>query len=71
MPPWYARKNNGNEKETHKMKKPILTICLLLAAAIVISAQQKDFPKLAGPYLGQKPPGRRPNSLPPEYYPPD
>ena len=37
----------------------ILTLIsrLLLAAAIPIRAQQTDFPKLTGPYLGQKPPG--------------
>ncbi len=39
------------------MKKRILISCLLLAAAIIIRAQQSDFPKLTGPYLGQKPPG--------------
>ncbi|MBU1012820.1 MAG: hypothetical protein KKG99_07430 [Bacteroidetes bacterium] len=39
------------------MKKRILIGCLLLMAAITINAQQTDFPKLNGPYLGQKPPG--------------
>ena len=38
------------------MKKLILISCLLVAA-ITINAQQTDFPKLTGPYLGQKPPG--------------
>lgn len=28
-----------------------------MIASITISAQQTDFPKLTGPYLGQKPPG--------------
>ena len=37
------------------MKKPTI-ILLLLLAAIDISAQEKDFPKLTGPYLGQTPP---------------
>jgi len=37
------------------MKKLVLiTYALLLAA--VVNAQQTDFPKLTGPYLGQKPP---------------
>ena len=39
------------------MKKLILFSCLLLVAVQIIHAQQSDFPKLAGPYLGQKPPG--------------
>lgn len=39
------------------MKKPILTSFLLLIAAIIIRAQQSDFPKLSGSYLGQTPPG--------------
>lgn len=38
------------------MKKLIL-INYLLAMAITTIAQQSDFPKLSGPYLGQKPPG--------------
>ena len=41
------------------MKKLIL-ICYLLAMAIITNAQQSDFPKLSGPYLGQKPPGMTP-----------
>ena len=41
------------------MKKLILLICLL-ATAITIYAQQTDFPKLTGPYLGQKLPGEIP-----------
>jgi Tol biopolymer transport system component len=42
------------------MKKLILISCLLLIAAIPINAQQSNFPKLTGPYLGQKPPGMTP-----------
>jgi len=38
------------------MKKTILLSCLLLVAATTINAQQTDFPKLTGSYLGQKPP---------------
>ncbi len=41
------------------MKKPTI-IFLLLLAAIDISAQVKDFPKLTGPYLGQTPPVNEP-----------
>jgi hypothetical protein len=41
------------------MKKPILISYMLLLSAIV-NAQQTDFPKLTGPYLGQKPPGMTP-----------
>jgi hypothetical protein len=40
------------------MKKLIPISCLLLVAGQIIHAQQTDFPKLTGPYLGQKPPGR-------------
>ncbi|MBN1271820.1 MAG: PD40 domain-containing protein [Candidatus Aminicenantes bacterium] len=39
------------------MKKSIRIISLILFTATSIIAQQKDFPKLTGPYLGQKPPG--------------
>lgn len=41
------------------MKKLIL-INLLFFVAITTRAQQTDFPKLTGPYLGQKPPGMTP-----------
>lgn len=39
--------------------------CLLLITAITIKAQQSDFPKLTGPYLGQKPPGTTPEIFAP------
>jgi len=39
------------------MKKRILFICLFLKATMIIHAQQRDFSKLTGPYLGEKPPG--------------
>ena len=42
------------------MKKLILVSCLLLTGIVTVHAQQSDFPKLAGPYLGQKPPGMTP-----------
>jgi Tol biopolymer transport system component len=42
------------------MKKRIFVISLLLASAVNINAQETDFPRLTGPYLGQKPPGMKP-----------
>ena len=53
------------EKERVKMKKRIFIISLLLATAITINAQETDFPKLTGPYLGQKPPGETPELFAP------
>jgi len=47
------------------MKKLILTSCSLLAAAISINTQEKELPKLTGPYLGQKPPGMMPEIFAP------
>lgn len=40
------------------MKKRMLINCLLLIAGQIIHAQQSDFPKLTGPYLGQELPGK-------------
>ena len=42
------------------MKKLSFFGYLLLSTAITINAQEKDIPKLTGPYLGQKPPGMTP-----------
>lgn len=42
------------------MKKPTLIICVLLVAVHDIHPQQNGFPKLTGPYLGQKQPGMTP-----------
>jgi len=42
------------------MKKVICIISVMLFAATSITAQQKDFPKLTGPYLGQAPPVNEP-----------
>jgi len=47
------------------MKKLILISSVLLAAAITTNAQQTDFPRLTGPYLGQKPPGMTPEVFAP------
>lgn len=46
------------------MKKLIL-ICYLLAIVLSTNAQQSDFPKLSGLYLGQKPPGKTPEIFAP------
>jgi len=48
------------------MRKIIFVCGLLLGAALVIYAQQTDFPKFSGPYLGQKPPGMTPEIFAPE-----
>ena len=45
--------------------KRIISICFLLVTVSAISFAQKDFPKLTGPYLGQKPPGKTPEIFAP------
>ena len=47
-----------------EIKKLFLISCVLLIA-LIVNAQQKEFPKLTGPYLGQKPPGRTPTLFAP------
>lgn len=47
------------------MKKLILIFCLI-TFALCIKAQEKDFTKLTGSYLGQKPPGLTPEIFAPE-----
>jgi len=47
------------------MKNCIFFGCLLLVVAASIQAQQSEFPKLTGPYLGQKPPGMTPEIFAP------
>jgi hypothetical protein len=51
-----------------QIKKPILPAlafsCLLVATANVFF-KPNDFPKLTGPYLGQKPPGMKPEIFAP------
>jgi len=47
------------------MKKLIYIIYAILVTATSIIAQQKDFPQLTGPYLGQKPPGMTPEVFAP------
>jgi Tol biopolymer transport system component len=45
--------------------KRIILICFLLVSANVNLFAQKDFPKLTGPYLGQRPPGMTPEIFAP------
>ncbi len=47
------------------MKRTTLLFCCLLSAAINLLSQQGDFPRLTGPYLGQKPPGTVPELFAP------
>ena len=47
------------------MKKLIYLVILILVTATIIPAQQNDFPRLTGPYLGQKPPGKTPELFAP------
>ena len=47
------------------MRKSSFFGYLLLLTAITINAQEEDFPKLTGPYLGQKPPGTTPEVFAP------
>ncbi len=47
------------------MKKTILTTCILIFTTLFLSAQKTDFPRLTGPYLGQKPPGMTPEIFAP------
>lgn len=42
------------------MKKRIYLVFVILVFVASIAAQEKDFPELTGPYLGQKPPGMTP-----------
>jgi len=48
-----------------KMRRIIYIYLIQLLAVITTNAQQTDFPKLTGPYLGQKPPGRLPEVFAP------
>ncbi|MFH1196486.1 MAG: hypothetical protein V1720_12350 [bacterium] len=48
------------------MKNLIRLLCFMMFLAISITAQKIDFPKLNGPYLGQKPPGNIPEVFAPE-----
>jgi Tol biopolymer transport system component len=47
------------------MKKPAFILGLLFLMATRLSSRPSDFPKLTGPYLGQKPPGTTPEIFAP------
>ena len=47
------------------IKKHICVMSVLLVAVPSLTAQQQNFPKLTGPYLGQKPPGLTPELFAP------
>ena len=47
------------------MKKTIFAVCFLVLSAINLNTQQDNFPRLIGPYLGQKPPGMTPEIFAP------
>jgi len=47
------------------MKKQIYIISVMLAIVTSITTQQKEFPILTGPYLGQQPPGMTPEIFAP------
>ena len=54
-----ANRGESFPEET-TMKKFVLIAWSLVFGAISIQARRSDFPKLTGPYLGQKPPGITP-----------
>jgi hypothetical protein len=47
------------------MKRISIVFCLYLLATSAVFSQQKEFPKLTGPYLGQTPPGIEPKLFAP------
>lgn len=47
------------------MNKRTLIACALVLAACSVQARPSEFPKLTGPYLGQKPPGQVPEIFAP------
>jgi Tol biopolymer transport system component len=47
------------------MKRAMSVFCLLVLIATNLLSQKSDFPKLPGPYLGQKPPGLTPEIFAP------
>ena len=55
---WGRIKTKRTKIKEYKMKKQICIISIMLITAASIISQEKDFPKLTGPYLGQKPPGK-------------
>jgi Tol biopolymer transport system component len=57
--------NHNDYERKIKMKRSSLIFCLPVLAAMSLFSQQKDFPKLTGPYLGQRPPGLTPEIFAP------
>jgi hypothetical protein len=51
-----------------RMKRSIFFTCLLLVTAVGLNAQENAFPKLVGPYLGQKPPGDTARPFAPAFF---
>jgi hypothetical protein len=51
-----------------KQKATITGVMILLVIILSNSTQQTDFPVLKGPYLGQKPPGMKPEVFAPGMY---
>ncbi len=51
-----------------KILNPILRIAALLLFMVTTQAQERDIPKLTGPYLGQKPPGKTPEPFTPDIF---
>jgi len=47
------------------MKNGLLIFCFFILIVTNLLSQQTDFPKLTGPYLGQKPPGMTPEIFAP------
>ncbi len=47
------------------MNNRILALCLIAVVSITVTAQQREFPILSGPYLGQKPPDIKPELFAP------
>jgi len=47
------------------MKNGFVIFCLLIVSAAMMFPQEEIFPKLSGPYLGQKPPGMTPELFAP------
>jgi len=50
------------------MKRMFFLGCLLVVLVIAIGAQETDFRKLTGPYLGQKPPGDTAKPFAPAFF---
>ena len=66
--PWIqirTKRKKKQQQEGNTIKRLFLTSISFLIVATNIHAQETDFPKLTGPYLGQKPPGMTPEIFAP------